>query len=152
MNVLVSCSPSVNYNYTLSPSSLTLAAPISRRNFCFLSSLPRSADCHWVAPSCQESQTEDCDSNTAQNIRMGFGLWARGCVFGACSSAIPKPTIFVLLICLSYWQLYLQLTLKIDYSMLSIWSRPPTVYDETLKRHSVATEAFVCQALAAGYC
>lgn len=28
-----------------------LEAPISRRNFCFLSSLPRSADCHWVGPS-----------------------------------------------------------------------------------------------------
>lgn len=32
---------------------LTLPAPIKRKNFCFLSLLPRSADDHWVDPSCR---------------------------------------------------------------------------------------------------
>lgn len=55
---------SVNCNYVRQhPLKLTLAAPISRRNFCFLSSLPRSADCHWVGPSCQNSQTKGLQSD-----------------------------------------------------------------------------------------
>lgn len=108
----VSCSLSVNYNYTLRPWTLTLEAPISRRNFCFLSSLPRSADCHWVGPSCQQYHTEgcgwrrfthcsDCQSEwgralTAQdpNITWHLGkdtnkthpVWK--CAFSACSSLL----------------------------------------------------------------